>query len=121
VTKLGALASFVRSKNAGPFMCTIDIFFDDPAAFARVADSGCVTPAAVAGLYGIPEGRIEVFRVDSARAMKVSFPRRLQAGDPGDTDITAGQQFAPILDLAIADPVPLVGEAQDHQRQGPNS
>jgi hypothetical protein len=101
MSRLGEYASFVRSKNAGPFMCTIDIFFDDPDKFRTVADSNAVTAAAVSKLYGIAAEDIQIYRVDNALAMKVSFPRRVQAGDPADSDICAGQQFAPILDLQV--------------------
>jgi Domain of unknown function (DUF4387) len=101
MTRVGDYASFVRSKNAGPFVCTVDIFFDDPEKFRHVADSGAISARAVAVLYGIPERDVQFYRVDAAMALKVSFPRLVQAGDPADTDICAGQQFVPILDIEV--------------------
>jgi len=43
MTTLGDLARLIRSKNAGPFVLTFDIMFDDKADYLRVRDSGVVT------------------------------------------------------------------------------
>jgi hypothetical protein len=42
---LGDLAKLVRSKNAGPFWLTIDIMFDDAAAYRRARDAEIVNRA----------------------------------------------------------------------------
>ena len=36
MTKLGELASLIRSKNAGPFELTFDVMFDNLERFERV-------------------------------------------------------------------------------------
>jgi hypothetical protein len=38
---------------------------------------------------------------DSARAIKVSFPRPRTSGSPYDSDLFGGQQYAPLLDLVV--------------------
>lgn len=95
------LAVFVRSKNAGPFMMTIDLFFEGPEPVARVLASGVLTPETVAGLYGVPAGDVRVIHFAQADAIKISFPRPLAAGDVGDNDVAGGQQFLPLLDVAV--------------------
>ena len=35
MTILGDLATLIRSKNAGPFILTFDIMFDDEASYRR--------------------------------------------------------------------------------------
>ena len=51
------LAVLVRSKNAGPFWLTIDIMFDNEAAYRRVRDSDIVSRTAVARMFGRRTGR----------------------------------------------------------------
>ena len=40
MSKLASLARLIRSKNAGPFVLTFDIMFDDVQTYSRVRDSG---------------------------------------------------------------------------------
>ena len=48
MAKLVDLARVVRSKNAGALQLTIDLIFEDMASFARVRDSGALTPSSLA-------------------------------------------------------------------------
>jgi hypothetical protein len=99
--RLRDLAIFVRSKNAGPFMLTIDMFFDGPADCERVIKSGAITPATIAAIYKVRAETVKVIHVPPANALKVSFPRPYPAGEVGDNDVAGGQQFVPILDVMI--------------------
>ena len=101
MTKLHELACLVRSKNAGPFLLTIDVLFDNEASYARVRDGGRINAQTVAGIYNIPEANIRVFDYDAGRAIKVTFPRPLVSGTPGDPDVTGGQQYAPLTQLEV--------------------
>ena len=58
--KLAELARTVRSKNAGPLKLTLDLLFDDEAAYHRVLQSPALEPAVMASLYGRPAGTVEV-------------------------------------------------------------
>ena len=58
--KLVELARTVRSKNAGPLKLTLDLLFDDEAAYRRALQSPALEPGAVARLYGRPEGTVQV-------------------------------------------------------------
>lgn len=99
--RLRDLAIFVRSKNAGPFMLTLDFFFRDAADCERVAQSGVLSAEGVARVYGVPADSVAIIPVPQASAIKVSFPRVLPAGDIGDCDVAGGQQFVPLLDLPV--------------------
>lgn len=101
MSKLGTLARLIRSKNAGPFVLTFDIMFDDEAAYRRVRDSGAVTRERVAALYGLPVEQVQFFVCDSARALKASIPRPVIQGDVADSDGHGGQQYAPLMDIDI--------------------
>ena len=101
---LGGLAQVLRSKNAGPFLITIDVMFESVATFQRVAGSGVLTPAAIANLYGLRAEDIRVVDYPKAKAIKVTLPRlwgSRGAGSPGDRDVYGAQQHAPLLSLVI--------------------
>ncbi len=100
---LGELAKLVRSKNAGPFWLTIDIMFDDAQAYRRARDAEIVNRAAIARLYNRNPAEVIVVNHDAALAIKVSFPRPQSSGSAHDSDVYGGQQYAPLLQLDLAD------------------
>ena len=91
----------VRSKNAGPFSVTFDLFFGDRATFDEVVASGALTPETVAPCYHLDPGVVRVFPFAPALAIKVSIPRQVPGGSPGDRDVAGGQQFVPLLALPV--------------------
>jgi hypothetical protein len=91
----------VRSKNAGPFSVTFDLFFPDAATFHDVCDRKVLTPEVVGAIYRLDPKDVEIFEFEPALAIKVSVPRAVPGGAPGDTDVAGGQQFAPLLDVAL--------------------
>jgi len=55
----------------------------------------------VGALYSIPASDVRIFPFKPALAIKVSIPRLLPGGSPGDTDVAGGQQFVPLLSLPL--------------------
>lgn len=98
---LASLALVVRSKNAGPTQLTIDIFFNDAAAFARATSSPALSAEAVARLYQTDPAQVERHLLPGILAFKFSMPRRICAGDPGDGDVYGAQQHAPLLGVML--------------------
>jgi len=101
VAKLGDVAKYIRSKSAGPFWVTIDIFCEDAASFDRIAGSPALAPRAVARLFGVSENMIRQYRLPSIHVFKISFPRPHVQGSPGDADSHAGQYFVPLLSVDL--------------------
>ncbi|MBI4190282.1 MAG: DUF4387 domain-containing protein [Betaproteobacteria bacterium] len=101
--KLRDLASVVRSKNAGPFTQTIDVFFDDDASYRRVKESGSINPGRIMELYKVDESRlVGIHYLDAVRGIKIAFIKPgVASGDPGMSDMYGCQQNAPLLDLQI--------------------
>ena len=100
--KLKDAARIIRSKNAGPFELTLDVFFKDRDAFDRVKASGRITSSLAASLYGVSEDEvISVTWFDPALALKITIVRALPSGSPGDTDVFGAQQHAPLLELSL--------------------
>ena len=100
---LGDLARLIRSKNAGPFILTFDVMFDDEATYRRVLASGALTRDSFARLYKLPADRVRFFQHDAARAIKISIPRPTVQCDLDDGDAYGGQQHAPLVTLEIPD------------------
>ena len=105
--KLRDLARIIRSKNAGPFELTLDVFFSDRESFEQVKQSGVFSPGRVAKLYGISEDEvISITWFDPAIALKITIVRSIPSGSPGDRDVFGAQQHSPLLDLELDLPKP---------------
>jgi Domain of unknown function (DUF4387) len=96
---LAGAAMLIRSKNAGPFWLTFDVMFDDAGVYRAVRDQRVITVDRLAALYHQDPSVVRIFTVDSALAIKVSFPRPASSGSASDTDVFGGQQYAPLMDL----------------------
>ena len=97
------LAKICKSKNAGPFELTIDVVFDDAATYRRVKETGVLCAALFARLYRVSENEVLFTPYDAGLAFKATLPRRVPAGEVGDTDVYGAQQHAPLLDVDIPD------------------
>jgi len=100
--RLADLATVVRSKNAGPFVLTLDVFFKNEEAFRKVRDSGAVTVARIAELYRIEAADVlAVTFFEPAAALKISLKRWVSSAAPGDTDVFGAQQHVPLMNLRV--------------------
>lgn len=99
--KLQDIAQVIRSKNAGPRCLTLDVMFVEDADFQRVLQSGALNPKAISEAYGVPAEQISIIEYPLGRAIKITIPRRITAGDPGDRDVYGAQQHAPLLDVEV--------------------
>ena len=98
---LGELAKLIRSKNAGPFVMTIDIMFADQETYDKVKKSGVLNRKMIADIYEISENQVQFFEVDNCFAYKASIPRPYFQGDLMDSDSHAGQQYATFIDIEV--------------------
>ena len=98
---IGELAKLVRSKNAGPFVMTIDIMFADEETYNKVKKSNVLNRKMIANMYDISENQVQFFEVDNFFAYKASIPRPYFQGDLMDSDSHAGQQYAPFIDIEV--------------------
>lgn len=97
---IGDLATLVRSKNAGPFWLTLDVFCDTDAAYTAVAAPDVITPQHIADIYHTDPETVRIFRIHDLRVVKISFPRPIVQGAIADRDMHAGQQHLPLSRLA---------------------
>lgn len=98
---LGQIAGLIRSKNAGPFMLTIDIMFESEKDFLQVVASGCLSRQRIGELYGVAATDIELYEYAPAYSIKLTLPRHVISGSPGDRDVYGGQQYGPLVTLEV--------------------
>lgn len=99
--KLKDVCRYIRSKNAGPFWVTIDLFFDSKETYRRHRDDPAISTDSVAALYGVEPAKVRRFEVESLSVIKISIPRLMPQGGVLERDMHSGQQFVPMLDLAL--------------------
>lgn len=98
---LGEIATLVRSKNAGPFWMTLDVFFAEDSDYQLVAAAGVLTEQRIATLYHIHADDVTIYRIPQMRVIKTSFPRPVVQGSFDDRDMHGGQQHIPLSNLTI--------------------
>ena len=94
MSKLAENVSRIRSKNAGPFWITIDIFCGSREAFKEVQHG--LDNIQISQLFQIPGQTLKRFEIESLNVIKFSFPRKVIQGDIHDRDMH-GAQLAVLL------------------------
>jgi len=84
----------VRSKNAGPFWVTVDVFCGSTDVFEQVRLE--LRTEAVAALFQQPSQLIKRFDIADLNVIKFSFPRPVAQGARTDRDMH-GAQWAILL------------------------
>lgn len=99
---IGDIATFVTSKNAGPYKVALDIVFATAEDYRRFVATSGLDRDAVAAIYGIPrEDVLAVIHFEPASAVKVTLRRRIPAGSLGDSDVYGAQQHVPLMQHRI--------------------
>lgn len=101
---LREICRHVRSKNAGPFWVTIDIFFDGDENYRRYRDSPALSAEAIGSLYGTDVAAVKRIPVESLVMLKISYPRTTPQGGVVERDMHSGQQYVRLLDCPM-DPI----------------
>jgi hypothetical protein len=99
--KLVDFARIIRSKNAGPGLITIDLFFNCDEDYSAASTASGLSAEAVGKLYGVSANRVRVIPYPLARAIKITMDRLVTAGSPGDSDVYGAQQHALLLDVVV--------------------
>ena len=86
---LGNYVNKIRSKNAGPFWITIDIFCGTDEIYQHVSNS--LSSQSVSQLLRIDETSLKRFDVESLNVIKFSFIRTSPQGCLKDRDMHGAQ------------------------------
>ena len=101
MAKLRDVCLDIRSKNAGPYWITIDLFFDGPETYRKYRDSPAIGPVAFGALYEVDPTMVKHFPVDSLNMIKISYPRATAQGGVLERDMHGGQQYVRLLDIEM--------------------
>jgi len=89
----------IRSKNAGPYWLTIDVFCGSQMVYRELLDT--LTKARVADIYKVPEETLKRFELPSLNVIKFSFPRSTVQGGRFDRDMHGAQMSVLLAELEI--------------------
>jgi hypothetical protein len=101
MARLRDITALVRSKNAGPFLLTLDVIFDRRDVYEQVISAKVLSAEIIARLYKVPVEHVEFFICPEIMAIKATLPRPVSSGDPLDSDVYGAQQIGPLLDLEV--------------------
>lgn len=89
----------IRSKNAGPYWLTVDVFCGSQSVYQEMC--GLLTTGRVAGVYKIPEKTLKRFELPTLDVIKFSFPRSTVQGGRFDRDMHGAQMSVLLAELDI--------------------
>ena len=101
MTRLTDVTKYVRSKNAGPFWITIDIFFKDLEHYERYKDAPAISAREIASYYGVDPAAVRFYQIANLGVLKISLPRTVPQGGPMERDMHSGQQYVRLLNLPM--------------------
>jgi len=99
MARLDEIVLKVRSKNAGPFWLTIDIFCGSGDVLETV--SRALPAERVAALFDQPVQTVKRFEIPDLNVIKFSFPRPAVQGSRFDRDMHGAQAANLLADLEI--------------------
>ena len=94
MARLGDVVQKVRSKNAGPFWLTVDIFCGSREAYQRICDG--LSTERVAASFGADPNEMKRFDIADLNVVKFSLPRPDVQGSLHDRDMH-GASWAALL------------------------
>lgn len=94
MTTVADIVTKVRSKNAGPFWLTIDIFCGTPEAYNQIVQS--LSTDRIAAAFQADVATIKRFDINTLNVVKFSLPRPVIQGDIADRDMH-GAGWAPLV------------------------
>jgi len=100
MAKVGELVKKIRSKNAGPYWLTIDVFCGSLSVYEQIKES--ITLSRIAALYQVPEDSLKRFELPTLNVIKFSFPRSTVQGDRFDRDMHGAQMSVLLAEQEVS-------------------
>jgi hypothetical protein len=99
MTRVADIALKVRSKNAGPFWVTVDVFCGTKVAYDTLR--AALKTEAIAALYQQPTQALKRFDIPDLNVIKFSFPRPVIQGHRSDRDMHGAQWSTLLAEMKI--------------------
>jgi hypothetical protein len=91
----------VRSKSAGPFWLTFDIFCANAEVYHQLSHEPLLAEAAMADLMHADPQQVKVFHLDALNVIKISLPRPVVQGSVHDRDMHGAQWGNVLTDVLV--------------------
>ena len=91
----------IRSKSAGPFWLTFDIFCADAETFRKLSGDPVLAAASMAEMFHSDPNQVRTFLLEPLNVIKISLPRPVVQGSVADRDMH-GAQWSYVLADALA-------------------
>jgi hypothetical protein len=91
----------VKSKNAGPFVISFDIWFADTQLYERVKRAEALSPAVLAEALRLVPADCEVLSFDPGLAIKCNIRRPVPSGAAEDWDVYGGAQDVAVGNIEV--------------------
>ena len=88
----------IRSKNAGPFWITVDLFFRDKNSFFYACKNK--SNEKISNILKIKKNQLKRFEIENLKVIKFSFPRKNIQGSRLDRDMH-GASFAILFEQLL--------------------
>lgn len=98
---LGEYTKYIRSKNAGPFWMTLDVFFNSAEDYKNALQLNLISAELIHDLYAIPVDQVRIFQCESLNTIKISIPRPTTQAGIYDRDVHCGQQFTLLSEVEV--------------------
>ena len=85
MTKVGEIVESIRSKNAGPFWLTIDIFCYNKQYFRQVCNN--LSTQKICNIFNLTTNQIQRYEIADLNVIKFSLPRPNVQGSYDDRDM----------------------------------
>src|ERR1044072_4489066 len=100
--RLSDATDVIRSKNAGPFTVTIDLFFADEQRYAAARASALLTVEGVAAAYAVPVDQVKgVWWEERTRAAQVPLVRGSASTAPFCSDLFGAHLHTPLAQAEL--------------------
>ena len=93
--RLGDKVEKIRSKNAGPFWVTIDVFCKQDGSFSEIAQALALD--LISEVYATEIDAIRLYEIPDLDVIKISIPRPNYQGTKNDRDMH-GASFSVLLE-----------------------
>ena len=89
----------IRSKNAGPFWITVDVFCGNGEVYKYMNQQ--LSTSLIADLYQVPAETLKRFEIPDLSVLKFSFPRSIVQGGRFDRDMHGAQMSVLLSELVL--------------------
>ncbi len=81
----------IRSKSAGPFWLTFDIFCADAETFEKLSVAPILAASSMAAMFHSDPAQVRTFHLVPLNVIKISLPRPVVQGSVDDRDMHGAQ------------------------------